>query len=235
MLLFGHVVLRCQRWRLFSKPDSGGLSVDGGSVDCRANGDCSRIWGLHFSNDLGWAKPICIGRHAFGDQYRLTDTVIKGAEKLKFVFVMGDQNSTGIKPLAIQDAFSIIQYDDAETDQDEALVNVQIQKLNCQEREENACVHFPYNRICIRNLRINNPRPTPAISGIQRRDTARSPKVSRDLRWGRSYESCSENTEIVRKMPSLVQAYKDSHLKGILEATLFWLEAPLLKLANSNL
>ncbi|KAL8485051.1 hypothetical protein ACS0TY_027379 [Phlomoides rotata] len=49
-------------------------------------------------------------------------------------------------------------------------------------------------------------------------------EVSRDLRWGRSYESCSENTEIVRKMPSLVQAYKDSHLKGILEATLFWLE-----------
>ncbi|KAL8551050.1 hypothetical protein ACS0TY_000216 [Phlomoides rotata] len=101
MLLFGHVVLRCQWWRLFSKPDSGGLSVDGGAVDCRANGDCSRIWGLHFSNDLGWAKPICIGRHAFGDQYRLTDTSQKG-----------DQNSTGIKPLAIQDAFSIIQYAD---------------------------------------------------------------------------------------------------------------------------
>ncbi|KAL6576388.1 hypothetical protein OROHE_000169 [Orobanche hederae] len=31
----------------------------------------------------GWTKPICIGRHAFGDQYRATDTVIKGAGKLK--------------------------------------------------------------------------------------------------------------------------------------------------------
>ncbi|KAL6584502.1 hypothetical protein OROMI_003791 [Orobanche minor] len=31
----------------------------------------------------GWTKPICIGRHAFGDQYRTTDTVIKGAGKLK--------------------------------------------------------------------------------------------------------------------------------------------------------
>ncbi|KAM3201516.1 isocitrate dehydrogenase [Capsicum annuum] len=35
----------------------------------------------------GWSKPICIGRHAFGDQYRATDTVIQGAGKLKLVFV----------------------------------------------------------------------------------------------------------------------------------------------------
>ncbi|KAG5534899.1 hypothetical protein RHGRI_022873 [Rhododendron griersonianum] len=35
----------------------------------------------------GWKKPICIGRHAFGDQYRATDTVIKGPGKLKLVFV----------------------------------------------------------------------------------------------------------------------------------------------------
>nr|GMD54638.1 isocitrate dehydrogenase [NADP] [Ipomoea batatas] len=35
----------------------------------------------------GWNKPICIGRHAFGDQYRATDTVIQGAGKLKLVFV----------------------------------------------------------------------------------------------------------------------------------------------------
>ncbi|KAL3735707.1 hypothetical protein ACJRO7_024782 [Eucalyptus globulus] len=35
----------------------------------------------------GWSKPICIGRHAFGDQYKATDTVIKGAGKLKLVFV----------------------------------------------------------------------------------------------------------------------------------------------------
>ncbi|KAJ8424408.1 hypothetical protein Cgig2_031783 [Carnegiea gigantea] len=35
----------------------------------------------------GWTKPICIGRHAFGDQYKATDTVIKGAGTLKLVFV----------------------------------------------------------------------------------------------------------------------------------------------------
>ncbi|KAK4488510.1 hypothetical protein RD792_004274 [Penstemon davidsonii] len=34
----------------------------------------------------GWKKPICIGRHAFGDQYRATDTIIKGPGKLKMVF-----------------------------------------------------------------------------------------------------------------------------------------------------
>ncbi|XP_061359603.1 isocitrate dehydrogenase [NADP]-like isoform X2 [Gastrolobium bilobum] len=34
----------------------------------------------------GWKKPICIGRHAFGDQYRATDTIIRGPGKLKLVF-----------------------------------------------------------------------------------------------------------------------------------------------------
>ncbi|XP_009625432.1 isocitrate dehydrogenase [NADP] [Nicotiana tomentosiformis] len=34
----------------------------------------------------GWKKPICIGRHAFGDQYRATDAVINGPGKLKMVF-----------------------------------------------------------------------------------------------------------------------------------------------------
>ncbi|KAJ0053504.1 hypothetical protein Pint_02766 [Pistacia integerrima] len=38
----------------------------------------------------GWKKPICIGRHAFGDQYRATDTVINGPGKLKMVFVPED-------------------------------------------------------------------------------------------------------------------------------------------------
>ncbi|CAL5321185.1 unnamed protein product [Camellia sinensis] len=40
---------------------------------------------------LGWTKPICIGRHAFGDQYRATDAVIEGAGKLKMVFVSDGQ------------------------------------------------------------------------------------------------------------------------------------------------
>ncbi len=34
----------------------------------------------------GWTKPIVIGRHAFGDQYRATDVKIPGAGKLKMVF-----------------------------------------------------------------------------------------------------------------------------------------------------
>jgi isocitrate dehydrogenase len=33
-----------------------------------------------------WTAPICIGRHAFGDQYRATDTVIKGKGKLTMTF-----------------------------------------------------------------------------------------------------------------------------------------------------
>ena len=39
----------------------------------------------------GWTKPIVIGRHAFGDQYKATDVVIKGKGKLTMSFT----NETG--------------------------------------------------------------------------------------------------------------------------------------------
>jgi isocitrate dehydrogenase len=35
-----------------------------------------------------WNKPIVIGRHAFGDQYRATDTTIKGKGKLTMTFTL---------------------------------------------------------------------------------------------------------------------------------------------------
>ena len=34
----------------------------------------------------GWVKPICIGRHAFGDQYKATDIVTHGKGKLIMTF-----------------------------------------------------------------------------------------------------------------------------------------------------
>ncbi len=34
----------------------------------------------------GWTDPIVVGRHAFGDQYRATDTVIPGPGKLRLVW-----------------------------------------------------------------------------------------------------------------------------------------------------
>lgn len=34
-----------------------------------------------------WTKPICIGRHAFGDQYIATDFLVKGKGKLKVTFI----------------------------------------------------------------------------------------------------------------------------------------------------
>ena len=42
----------------------------------------------------GWTKPICIGRHAFGDQYKATDIVTKGKGKLTMTFTPED----GSKP-----------------------------------------------------------------------------------------------------------------------------------------
>ena len=38
----------------------------------------------------GWTDPIVVGRHAFGDQYRATDTLIPGAGKLRLVFEGAD-------------------------------------------------------------------------------------------------------------------------------------------------
>jgi isocitrate dehydrogenase len=42
-----------------------------------------------------WAKPIVIGRHAFGDQYRATDFKVPGAGKLTVTFTPSD----GSKPM----------------------------------------------------------------------------------------------------------------------------------------
>jgi isocitrate dehydrogenase len=44
----------------------------------------------------GWTKPICIGRHAFGDQYKATDFLAKGAGKLTITFTPDD----GSKPIS---------------------------------------------------------------------------------------------------------------------------------------
>ncbi len=41
----------------------------------------------------GWTKPIVVGRHAFGDQYRATDTLIPGPGTLRLVFD-GDDGQT---------------------------------------------------------------------------------------------------------------------------------------------
>ncbi|MBN1926213.1 MAG: isocitrate dehydrogenase (NADP(+)) [Prolixibacteraceae bacterium] len=38
----------------------------------------------------GWKEPICIGRHAFGDQYRATDFVTKGKGKLTITYTPDD-------------------------------------------------------------------------------------------------------------------------------------------------
>ncbi|MFN3517645.1 MAG: NADP-dependent isocitrate dehydrogenase, partial [Novosphingobium sp.] len=41
----------------------------------------------------GWTDPIVVGRHAFGDQYRATDTLIPGPGTLRLVFD-GDDGQT---------------------------------------------------------------------------------------------------------------------------------------------
>jgi isocitrate dehydrogenase len=46
----------------------------------------------------GWTKPIVVGRHAFGDQYRATDTRIPGPGTLTLTFTPAD----GSKPMEMQ-------------------------------------------------------------------------------------------------------------------------------------
>jgi isocitrate dehydrogenase len=45
----------------------------------------------------GWTKPIVIGRHAFGDQYRATDMVVPGPGKLTLSFTAAD----GAQPIEL--------------------------------------------------------------------------------------------------------------------------------------
>ncbi len=45
----------------------------------------------------GWTKPIVIGRHAYGDQYRATDMVVPGEGKLMLTFTPAD----GSKPIEL--------------------------------------------------------------------------------------------------------------------------------------
>ena len=44
----------------------------------------------------GWTKPICIGRHAFGDQYKATDIVTHGKGRLTMTFTP----ENGDKPIS---------------------------------------------------------------------------------------------------------------------------------------
>ncbi|HEU4722174.1 MAG TPA: NADP-dependent isocitrate dehydrogenase [Gemmatimonadaceae bacterium] len=46
----------------------------------------------------GWTKPIVIGRHAFGDQYRATDTLIPGEGTLTLTFTPKD----GSEPMELE-------------------------------------------------------------------------------------------------------------------------------------
>jgi isocitrate dehydrogenase len=46
----------------------------------------------------GWLKPIIVGRHAFGDQYRATDTVIPGPGRLTLTYTPDD----GSEPMELE-------------------------------------------------------------------------------------------------------------------------------------
>jgi isocitrate dehydrogenase len=46
----------------------------------------------------GWVKPIVVGRHAFGDQYRATDTVIPGPGRLTLTYTPDD----GSEPMELE-------------------------------------------------------------------------------------------------------------------------------------
>src|SRR5688500_12803171 len=46
----------------------------------------------------GWTKPIVVGRHAFGDQYRATDTLIPGEGRLTLTFTPKD----GSEPMELE-------------------------------------------------------------------------------------------------------------------------------------
>ncbi len=50
----------------------------------------------------GWTHPIVVGRHAFGDQYRATDTLIPGPGKLRLVYEGDDGTNLDLEVFEFQ-------------------------------------------------------------------------------------------------------------------------------------
>ncbi len=71
--------------RMFRSPNGTIRNILGGTV-FRQPILCSNVPRLV----PGWTKPIVIGRHAFGDQYRATDFLVPGAGKLTLRFEPSD-------------------------------------------------------------------------------------------------------------------------------------------------
>ena len=57
----------------------------------------------------GWKKPIIIGRHAFGDQYRAKDHVVKGAGTLEMVFTPKGGEPERIKVFEFEEGGGVAQ------------------------------------------------------------------------------------------------------------------------------
>lgn len=51
-----------------------------------------------------WEKPIIIGRHAYGDQYKATDIIVPQAGELQLVFKPADGSETQVYPVFKYDA-----------------------------------------------------------------------------------------------------------------------------------
>lgn len=57
----------------------------------------------------GWKKPIIIGRHAFGDQYRAKDIVVKGPGTLEMVYTPEGGEPERIKVFEFEDGGGVAQ------------------------------------------------------------------------------------------------------------------------------
>lgn len=57
----------------------------------------------------GWKKPIIIGRHAFGDQYRAADRVIPGPGTLELVYTPKDGQAERLKVFDFENGGGVAQ------------------------------------------------------------------------------------------------------------------------------
>jgi isocitrate dehydrogenase len=57
----------------------------------------------------GWKKPIIIGRHAFGDQYRAKDMVVPGPGKLSMVYTPAGGEAQEIEVFEFKDGGGVAQ------------------------------------------------------------------------------------------------------------------------------
>ena len=149
----------------------------------------------------GWTKPIVVGRHAFGDQYRATDLVIPGEGTLTLTFTPKD----GSEPIELDVfdfpgggvAMAMYNLDDSIRDFARASHALrpgpQLPGLPVHEEHDPQGLRRPLQGHLRRGLREPSSRPTSRPPGITYEHRLIDDMVAAALKWEGGYVWACKN------------------------------------------